>query len=69
MAALTGRRAHLRPIVVLALNTGMRRGEMLGLQWSNEDLSRRLIYVTNTKSGKDRVIPMNQAACSAVEHL
>ena len=69
MAALTGRRAYLRPIVVLALNTGMRRGEILGFEWSNVDLARRLIDVTNTKSGKDRAIPMNQASYSALEHL
>jgi integrase len=69
IAALTGRRAYLRPIVVLALNTGMRLGEILGLEWSNVDLNRRLIYVTNTKSGKDRVIPMNQAASSSLEHV
>ena len=65
MAALTGRRAYLKAIVVLAINTGMRRGEILGLEWKNVDLTRGLIYVTNTKSGKDRVIPLNQAARSA----
>ena len=69
MSALTGRRAYLRPIVVLALNTGMRRGEILGLEWKNIDLSRGLIYVTHTKSGKDRVIPLNQDARSALESL
>jgi integrase len=69
MSALTGRRAYLRPIVVLALNTGMRRGEILGLEWRNVDLTRGLIYVTNTKSGKDRVIPLNQAAQSALESV
>jgi integrase len=69
MAALTGRRAYLKPIVLLAINTGMRRGEILGLEWKNVDLSRGLIYVTNTKSGKDRVIPLNQDARSALESL
>jgi integrase len=59
----------LRPIVVLALNTGMRRGEILGLEWKNVDLTRGLIYVTNTKSGKDRVIPLNQAARFALESV
>jgi integrase len=69
MAALTGRRAYLKPIGVLALNTGMRRGEILGLEWKNVDLTRGLIYVTNTKNGKDRVIPLNQAARSALESV
>jgi integrase len=69
MTALTGRRAYLKPIIVLAINTGMRRGEILGLEWKNVDLTRGLIYVTNTKSGKDRVIPLNQDARSALESL
>jgi len=36
-AILVGRRAHLRPIVVVALQTGMRQGEILGLKWENVD--------------------------------
>ena len=34
-AVLVGRRAHLRPIVVVALQTGMRQGEILGLRWEH----------------------------------
>jgi integrase len=47
----------------------MRRGEILGLEWKNVDLTRGLIYVTNTKSSKDRVIPLNQDARSALESM
>jgi integrase len=60
MAVLTGRKSHLRPLVILAINTGMRRGELFNLTWEKVDFARSLIYVTNTKSGKDRVVPMNQ---------
>ena len=59
MSALVGRRVHLRPLVLLAINTGMRRGELLNLAWRNVDFSRSLIYVTNTKTGHDRAVPMN----------
>ena len=58
-AVLTGRRSHLKPVVVLAIHTGMRRGELLGLRWQNVDFARGLIYVTNTKTGHDREVPMN----------
>jgi len=52
---------HLRPIVVTALNTGMRRGEALKLMWGQVDLQARIIEVTGTKGGKDRIIPINAA--------
>ena len=48
---------HLRPIVETALLTGMRREEMLSLQW--EQIRNGFIYLTETKSGKDRQIPIN----------
>jgi integrase len=50
----------LRPLVVLALNTGMRRGELLGLEWSRVDFDQRAIRIINAKSNAgNRVIPMN----------
>jgi len=59
MAALTARRAHLRPLILMAINTGMRRGELLSLAWRNVDFQRSVIHVTNTKTGRDRDVPMN----------
>ena len=38
LAACVGDRAHLRPIIILALNTGMRRGEILSMKWSQVEL-------------------------------
>jgi integrase len=53
---------HLRPIVTLALHTGMRKGEILGLLWSQVDLDNRTIHIHNAKSSHgERRIPMNQA--------
>lgn len=51
---------HLRPIVIAALNTGMRKGEILGLKWENVDLNRDMIYVLDTKNGDKREIPINK---------
>lgn len=59
MAQLTGRRKHLRPIVELALGTGMRRGELLSLRWQHVDFQRGVIHVKQTKTNKDRQIPMS----------
>jgi integrase len=49
--------SHLRPIVEVALLTGMRRGELLSLKW--EQIRNGFIYLTETKSGKARQIPIN----------
>ncbi len=51
---------HLKPIVITALNTGMRRGEILGLMWKQVDLRHGFISLDDTKSGEGRQIPMNQ---------
>lgn len=53
--------AHLRPLVIVALHTGMRRGEILNLMWAQVDLEKGLIRVENTKAGKNRLIPINDA--------
>ena len=49
----------LRPILIVALNTGMRKGEILNLTWSQVDFINRRIRVEKTKSGKVRFIPIN----------
>ena len=51
---------HLRPIVLCALETGMRRAEILGLKWS--DIRNGMIYLTadRTKNGKPREIPVSR---------
>jgi integrase len=52
---------HLKPIVTMALNTGMRLREILYLKWSYVDFNRNIIVVpkTNTKNKKTKKIPMN----------
>lgn len=50
--------SHLRPVVKLALNTGMRRSEILRLKWEDVDFRERIIFVKNTKNGEMREIPM-----------
>lgn len=50
---------YIRSIVLFALNTGMRKKEILNLRWSNIDFENILIHVEKTKSKKPRIIPMN----------
>lgn len=58
--------AKLRPIVIVALNTGMRRGEMLNLKWHDVDFQRDIISLFDTKNGESRKIPMNAQVKAAL---
>lgn len=50
---------YLSHIVILAINTGMRRGEILNLKWRDVSIENRIIRVAASKSGRPREIPMN----------
>lgn len=51
---------HLQQIVIAALDTGMRRGELLNQRWEDIDFDRHVISVTHSKTaeGEHRLIPM-----------
>jgi len=54
--------SHLWPMVQLALNTGLRRTEMLNLKRSEVDLERRRITLAKSKSGRARWVALNAIA-------
>ena len=51
---------YLKPIIITALQTGMRRGEIFNLKWSNIDFEYGFIELLDTKSGKARKIPLSK---------
>lgn len=53
---------HLGPLIRFAVDTGGRRGELLGLQWQNVDMKNRRIVFVQTKNGDDRHINLCERA-------
>lgn len=65
-----GRRSHwTKPAVQLALETAMRRGELLSLRWENIDLHARTAYLPDTKNGDSRTVPLSTAAVQVLQGL
>src|SRR6266540_3089418 len=67
--ALTGDRQHLRTLVTVAIYSGPRRGELLKLRWSNVDFDLNAINFTETKTNKDRSVPMESIVQEALLEL
>ena len=60
---------HLEAIIITALNTGMRKGEILHLKWENVDFKNGYIIVVETKNGEIRKIPMNEQLTMALKKV
>jgi integrase len=60
---------HVTPLVLLAVNTGLRRGELLQLRWQDLELKARLLTVRGpgAKSGQTRHLPLNSEAVGLLE--
>jgi integrase len=59
----------LKPIVMISMNTGLRRGEVVSLQRKNIDKTNRLITLENTKNNERKTIPMNDTVFQVVRTL
>lgn len=60
---------HLLPIVRLALETGMRQGEILSLMWENIDLDQKVAHLADTKNGDARDVPLSPGALGVLREL
>lgn len=59
----------LKPILLMALKTGMRLGEIINLRWKDVDLAHETISVTHTKSKKMREVPVHPELKAILESL
>lgn len=63
------RNPYMKPLVVIALETAMRRGELLGLLWKNVDLKLRVAHLPMTKNGDSRSVPLSSRALNTLNRL
>ena len=59
----------LYPLVVLALSTGMRQGEILNLAWADVHLDKQYIILHETKNGERRRVPLSGLAYSEIKKM
>lgn len=59
----------LPTIIVLAIETAMRRGEIVSLQWDRVDFRRRILHLRETKNGESRDVPLSSRALAALQRL
>lgn len=63
------RNVYTRPFVILALETAMRRGEILSLRWENIDYTKRTAFLVLTKNGESRTVPLSTRAIETLQAL
>lgn len=60
---------YLKPVITLALETGMRRGELLSIRWNDIDLVSCTLKVLRTKNGHPRTVPLSPLAVAILGGL
>jgi len=63
------RNGYLKPMVLLALETAMRRGELLGMRWEDVRLKDRVVFLPTTKNGQSRSVPLSTKAVEVLNGL
>jgi len=68
-AATSCRNPYVIPIIRLAVETGMRRGEIIAIRWNNFNPNESSLLIPHTKNGFARTIPLTKAALSTLENV
>ncbi len=69
VAAGRCRSPFVRPMIELAVETGLRRGELLGLEWHQVDLGGRSVLILDSKNGHPRHVVLTHCAVSVLASL
>lgn len=68
-APINRRNPWVQPIIIVALETAMRKGELLALEWRNINLERRTALLPDTKNGTRRIVPLSTRAVEVLRAL
>lgn len=68
-AAQNSKSLLLAPIITLALETGMRLGELLSLDWNNIDLYKQSAKLPLTKNGESRIVPLTKKGIETLKNI
>jgi integrase len=63
------RNPWIKPLVLLAMETAMRRGELLALRWEEVDTKRQVARILDSKNGEARSVPLSSRAVAVLEAL
>jgi len=69
VAPIGRRNPEMRPLVQLALQTAMRRGELLALRWENINLEAQTAYLPTSKNGHPRLVPLSSTAVAVLASM
>ena len=57
------------PLFILAIETGMRRSELLNIEWQSININNSLCRVLYTKNGEERIIPLSTKAIEVLKNF
>lgn len=60
---------YIEPMVFFAIETAMRRSELLALRWENVHFEKRTAFLTDTKNGETRMVPLSTAALKILQSI
>lgn len=69
MLPIKNRNIYMRHLTIVALETAMRRGELLGLEWRYLNFDNRTAYIPMTKNGSSRHVPLSQRAIDELKSM
>ena len=69
LACNASQNPYFKSLVILAIETAMRRGELLSLEWENINLDSRIAYLPTTKNGESRTVPLSTRAIEILNNI